>query len=63
MIFNLKKKTKNLLTCYCMFHKQRKQSGQVEVIRTKEYLSLGQAGIQVIYFFAAQWRRVSYSGC
>ena len=46
-----------------MFHKQRKQSGQVEVIRTKEYLSLGQAGIQVIYFFAAQWRRVSYSGC
>lgn len=52
VIFNLKK---IFLTCYCMFHKPRKQSDQVEVYKTRQYLSLRQVGIQVIYSFAAQW--------
>lgn len=33
-----------------MFHKQREQSDWVEVYGTRQYLSLGQVGIQVIYF-------------
>lgn len=34
VIFNLKK-NKNFFTCYCMFHKQRKQSDQVVVYGTR----------------------------